>query len=603
MNTTQDPKLSLDRPLTQRDELAIVEHLAGWFMNARLDSWQNEMTGFGTSRDKTMYSNFYAPCHDLSDGTLEALFHYDDLSKRLLKTEPEELMRKGYCLDVGDPDKPDRDAEAAILEALDELEANAKFVEGMTWGDTFGDCALVLGADDGRPAFMPLIPERARKLEQLETIDRRYLSVHSWYQEGPKRGRPETYSVGNPSGIARPFLIIHETRLIFFGGALTSRQERMRRGHWDHSKLQVAYEVIRSFTTGFKSVEILLTDGPQGVYKVKNLASLLGSNKKAALEERLQTVELFRSALRAMVVDSDQEDFTRQNFTFSGIPDVLERLALRLAATFEMPATKLIGQSPAGMNATGESDFRMWYDKLETTQRNKVAPRLRRLIQVLCATKEGPTKGKPLDKLAIRFNPLWSLDPKAEAERRLAVASTDQIYFNIGAITPEEIALSRFGERGWQDGYKIDRGLREETIALDKAGDTDTVRNPDLLTPSANEAITTVEEGRKNAGLEPLGDERDELMVAEYRAQQEAQAAVVGDAQGKEETGQDVTQQDPTQAGAPGTSGQAGNPGAPKPGTPAAGGKVPPGNAAAGRPAPAVPQAAKPGSKPGSGKD
>jgi hypothetical protein len=56
------------------------------------------------------------------------------------------------------------------------------------------------------------------------------------------------------------------------------------------------------------------------------------------------------------------------------------------------------------------------------------------------------------------------LDPKAEAERRLAVANADQIYFNMGALTPEEIALSRFGERGWQDGYKIDRELREEVL-------------------------------------------------------------------------------------------------------------------------------------------
>jgi len=597
-----EPKLEL----SQQSEIAIAQHFAAWFSNARLDSWQNEMTGFGTSRDKTMYSKFYASC-DLSDSSIEAMFHGDDLAKTLIETEPEEMLRKGYCLNIGEPDKPDAETEAHILEALEELDANEKLIQGMIWGRAFGGAAIVLGADDGRPASMPLIPERARTLEQLEVIDRRYLSVNSWYLEGPMRGQPETYAVGNPSGIVRPFLVIHETRLIMFGGARTSRLERMRRAHWDHSVLQVAFEVIRSFAAGFKSVEVLLTDGPQGVYKVKNLANLIGSNRKAALEERLQAVELFRSALRAMVVDSDNESFERQAFTFSGVPDVLDKLMLRLAATFRMPATKLMGQSPAGMNATGESDIRMWYDRLSTEQKNKLAPKLRRLIQVLCATREGPTGGRALPKLSIEFNPLWSLDPKQEAERRLAVAQTDQIYFNMGAITPEEIALSRFGARGWQDGYKIDRELREivherETDEIRNPADETPPRNPDLLTPSSNEVFTSVDEARANAGFGPEEDpEIGKLKVAELKALQEAKAAVIGDAQGKEETGQDVTPQpDPNQAGVPGTPG---NQGAPKPGTPSAGGKVQPGNAPPGGPRAGVPQGAPKPGKPGNVKD
>jgi hypothetical protein len=100
----------------------------------------------------------------------------------------------------------------------------------------------------------------------------------------------------------------------------------------------------------------LLTDGPQGVYKIKNLANLLGSNRKAALEDRLQTVEMLRSALRAVVVDTDNESFERQSFSFSGVPDVLDKLMLAAGCGHvPMPATKLMGQSPAGMNATGES--------------------------------------------------------------------------------------------------------------------------------------------------------------------------------------------------------------------------------------------------------
>lgn len=524
------------RTETHIDRLGLVDSAGAWlgyhaaeaFSTARFDGWENQLTGFGTNRDKTTYSQFlYSTL--LSDNTIEGLYHGDDLAARMIDIVPEEMLRKGYSLCIGD--KQDEDTEAAILEALDALNVNEKMIEGMIWGDLFGGSAIVVGADDGRPAALPLVPERVRKVDALEVLDRRYLSVNSFYQAGPNVGQPETYAIGNPSAVARPVYIVHETRLIIFGGARTSRLVRQQRGYWDQSRLQRPFEVLRSFATGFKAVETLLTDGPQGVYKIKNLASLLGSNKKAALEERLNLVEMMRSAMRAMVIDSDNESFERQAFSFSGVPDVLEKLMLRLAAAAHIPVALLMGQAPAGMNATGDSDFRWFYDRVATRQTNYLAPRLRRLIEILCASKEGPTKGQPLEKLKIEFAPLWTLDPKAEAERRLAVASADKIYFDMGALTPEEIALSRFGERGWQDGYQIDRELRSTLLERDQEealSETDPVPNKDALTPSSNEAVITVDEARAMLGLPPDADpEIGALKVTEFRAKQEA-ASVPG---------------------------------------------------------------------------
>lgn len=564
----------------------LVRFTGSWLGNAfadqRLDSWQNNLTGFGTSRDKTMASFYEASC-DLTDNALEALYHGEDLSQRIVDTLPEEALRKGYCLNIGKPH--DEDTETEILDALDVLGANEKFIEAMIWGRLYGGCAIVLGADDGRPAQLPLIPERVRSLEALEVIDRRYLAVNSFYQDGPKMGQPETFAFGNPGMIARPVYIIHETRLIMFGGARTSRLERMRRAHWDHSVLKRPFEVLRSFATGFKSVETLLTDGPQGVYKIKNLASLLGSNKKQALEDRITTVEMMRSAMRAVVVDSDNEEFTRQSFTFAGIPDVLDKLMLRLAASVPMPVTMLMGQSPAGMNATGESDFRWFYDRVETYQKNYVGPRLRRLIEVLCASKEGPTSGQVPDTMKIEFAALWTLAPKEEAERRLAVAQTDKIYNDMGWITPEEGALSRFGERGWEDGYKVDRELRETD---QEAGDEDNSPPPTAFTPTENAALLSVDEGRAALGQGPDPDpEFGKLKVAAALAQLGAQGAVEGDAAGKVNTGQPVVEpvvmpgQNPNDPHAdPSKAGATGQPPAkaqePKPGA-----AVPKGNAPA----------------------
>jgi hypothetical protein len=287
--------------------------------------------------------------------------------------------------------------------------------------------------------------------------------------------------------------------------------------------------VIRSFATGFKAVEILLTDGPQGVYKVDNLASLLGSNNKGLFEQRLQAVDMFRSAMRAVVVDAKTESFERQAVSFSGIPDVLDKLMLRLAAAVPMPVSLLMGQSPAGMNATGESDFRWFYDTIETDQKNELAPALCKFLRILCASKEGPTQGKVPKKIKIEFAPLWTLDPLQEAQRRLAVAQTDVAYETMGALTADEIALNRFGERGYSAETKIDRELRETLVDLAReealAGDAPPLPK-DALTPSSNEVILTVDEGRAMLGQAPDEDpEVGAMKVAELKAKLEAATA------------------------------------------------------------------------------
>jgi phage-related protein (TIGR01555 family) len=522
--------------------LGSSEYNPAW--SVRSDGWENDLTGLGTLYDKTTFTQYRAS-YDLSDSTLEFLYSGDDLAARLIDTVPEEKMRKGYRVCLADSDsKIDKDLEASVHEALADLDANSKFVEADKWGRLWGGAAIIIGADDRRPAGMPLIPERAERIDFLEVTDRRYLQPATYYTNGPKTGRPETYMVANSTSLPRNVYTIHESRLILFGGASTTTQERLRRNSWDHSYLQRAYDIMQKFANGFSAVGVLLTDGPQGVYSIKNLANMIGGSGRAVFEERMQLIERCRSVLRAIVVDADGEKFERAGFSFSGIPDVLDRLMLRLAAAFRMPVTILMGQSPAGMNATGESDFRWFYDRIETEQTNELAPQLRRLVKILLATRQGPSRGKVPDKVAIEFEKLWSLGPKEEAERQKIVADTDAVYLDRGVVMPEEVALSRFGERGWQDGYSaVDRELRETALENEKKalseGQEDTPRNPDLLTPTAKETVITVNQALAAEGLPPDPDpEIGNMKVAEYRALQEAKAAKLGEHQAAEETGE-----------------------------------------------------------------
>src|SRR5690606_4997558 len=105
-----------------------------------------------------------------------------------------------------------------------------------------------------------------------------------------------------------------------------------------------------------------------------------------------------------------------------------------------IPVTLLLGRAPAGLQATGASDIRLFYDSMKAGQERLIRPRLNRVVQLLFRAKAGPTGGVEPDNWALEFRPLWQKTDREIAEERFLVAQADQVYATIGALRPEEIA-------------------------------------------------------------------------------------------------------------------------------------------------------------------
>jgi phage-related protein (TIGR01555 family) len=93
--------------------------------------------------------------------------------------------------------------------------------------------------------------------------------------------------------------------------------------------------------------------------------------------------------------------------SFAGLPEMMDRSMMRVAAAAEMPLTLLFGRSPAGMNATGESDIRGWYDTVADAQTDELKPNLERLLKLIMLAQDSPTRGKVPERWAVEFHPLW----------------------------------------------------------------------------------------------------------------------------------------------------------------------------------------------------
>jgi hypothetical protein len=432
----------------------------------------------GTGRDKSVYTQYNPSFQPLDVFTLSALYHGHDLAARVVEVVPDEELRLEFCVEIPGNEK----AEKLVKEEFDRLGMRQNALDGRTWGRAFGGAATILGADDGRAAADPLDPERVGNgVAWLRTVDRRVLWPNTWYTYGPKNGQPETYNLNNSHPGGSETFVIHESRLILWPGARTAQQEKDDNNSWDYSILDRCWPALKAFETLYKGVELLVTEGPQAVYKVKGLFDKIVAGEEDQLRTRFDLIELYRSAFRAIIIDADgSESFERQQVTYSGTPEILNQMQLRLSAATQIPMMVLFGQSPGGLGVTGENDLKWFFDRTASSQRNVLAPRIERAARVVLAAA-----GIEAVEVNVTFPNLWTPSAKEQAEERLAQATTDEKYIVNQVLTPEEICLSRFRDKGkWSpDWVGVDRGVREmmlEDILKDLANGGPAEREAEL---------------------------------------------------------------------------------------------------------------------------
>ncbi len=83
-----------------------------------------------------------------------------------------------------------------------------------------------------------------------------------------------------------------------------------------------------------------------------------------------------------------------------------------LAGAAEIPATRLFGRSPQGLNATGESDLKNYYERIAQLQETYLRPALERLLPVL----EISAFGYYAPDSEIVFEPIATATPSERAD-------------------------------------------------------------------------------------------------------------------------------------------------------------------------------------------
>lgn len=454
-------------------------------ITSRLDGWISAVTGLGGLRDRRNSYKFKGePALDIE--LADSLFNDNWLAARVCEIYPEEALAEGVTVKVSIKGEDRRSAgakgpelETKIHARLDDLNALEVIVEGATFGRCHGDAFVLLGVLDGLPLEEPLDVTRVKALQFLQVIDRRYLTVRSRYLDVAQSNYDEAEVFEfNPGGSAPAAArqLIHESRLLKFRGARTSRRAFRANNNWHYSVLHRVHAVIRDFDVSWDNASNLLQTASMGLYGVNGLMDIIGSEDgPAQLEKRMQAIDMGRSSARSMIYDKELEEFKIVSQSFTGVPDMLDRFSTRVAAGAGVPVSILFGEAPAGLNATGDQDNKSWARKLGSYQAKELKPQLEILLSVLLAEQ-----GASPESWSIEFEPLDKPTAIEQAALRKAVAETDAIYIVNQVWTPEEVAVNRSGAEGWSADTAIDLTEREKVLeapAEDKpdTGDVGTV--------------------------------------------------------------------------------------------------------------------------------
>lgn len=431
----------------------------------RNDTWTNAVTGIGTDADKSTHTTFVRT-HNRNADYWEDLYHGSDLAQTICDALPKGALRRGF--NISDEDL---DAE------LKGLNLGKVLQDAAIRGRYLGGCAILVELDDGRD-LQEAPPFGGANITGFRVMDRIDLMAKAWQA----RTFPTHWRNNRTSEV------IHTDRLVFFYGH-TQIPERVmeQNGWWGPSIYETLYETIQQFESTERNIRALIADANQGVYTINDLDEIMKSGDAETLRLRLQLMDQTRSVMRAIVLGNG-ETFERKPTPLTELANLWVQSMNRLAASALMPVTILFGREPAGMNATGESDIRSWYDRQDSYRQDVLAPAIARIAKL-----------GGVEDITVTWPSLWQATEQEESDIELKRAQAAEIYILNGVLTSEQATKALFSHRAEQYGIDLADLEQEASDPIGAPAVSETPSPEKVATEEAPSAEPATEDVSKTA--------------------------------------------------------------------------------------------------------
>lgn len=348
------------------------------------DTLFNLITRLGTGADPSTATSYLQK--QIADAQLEVAFQSDWLARKIIKVPANDATRewRGW------------QAEADDIEALEaeekRLGVQRKVRRGLTLARLYGGAGIIMGVRSDAPEE-ELNPESVGEgdLKWLHVLPRGRLLAGEPIADlqNPLFGEPQFYTVTTRDGKSWK---IHPSRVIRFMGdepADIDAATSVNLQGWGQSVLISVDDAIKQFGTATQGASAMLGDAKVDVIRIPQLSQNMATDAYSSnLSNRFALAALLKSQFGFLLMDKEEE-WQRISQSFSQIPELVRTFMLTVSGAADIPATRLFGQSPQGLDATGDGDLQNYYDRLAGDQENEITPAMDKLDEVLIRSATG----------------------------------------------------------------------------------------------------------------------------------------------------------------------------------------------------------------------
>ena len=384
-----------------------------------LDAFSNPLFRLGYGSQSPLEATSYPLTRMTGNyALLNSLYRENWVVQNVVGLMVDDMLREWYELKDAAPDQ---------LKALHRAEQRAGLRRcistGLKWGRLYGGAAGLILSAGQTDLSQPLDPDSIQpgSFRGLYILDR-------WQGISPEPGLtfeggevvPAFYSINDAAGhiVTR----VHHSRVVRFIGRELPELERQAELYWGESEVEALYKDVVAHDNVSANMAALTFQANINTMEVKGLEQLLSLSSpdvQRRFWNTMQAQSVLRSNFGVQLVEQGNK-INNTQYTFTGLQEVYESMCLNLCGASHYPMTKLFGRSPAGMNATGESDLKNYYDYVDTLRESRLRPVLEKLLPVLARSA-----GIQLEDADLSFPPLWT--PTAKETADIAKIKADSI--------------------------------------------------------------------------------------------------------------------------------------------------------------------------------
>jgi len=400
-----------------------------------LDRLVNLVTGLGTSKDKRYSTAFQLNL--VTQDELDAAHRSDWLARKVVDIIPADMLRKMRLWQA------EKDQIEALEKAEKALGLQFKVKSALQLSRLYGGAGIVMGVR-GAESGKELKPDTVRKgdLQYIHVLSRYELSAGGEMIrdiESPWYGEPEYYQVTTTGN--QP-LRIHPSRVVRFDGAPILNRDAQTDG-WGDSVLQVVYDAIQNAASSQEHVAAMIPEAKIDVIHVPGLSDQLSTQEGTTrLTNRFQLAQTIKGMFGFTLLEGNGVDegevWHQKTMNFAHFPDLLQNFLQVASGAADIPVTRLLGQSPAGMSATGESDLKNYYDNIAAQRDNDLTHRLARLDEVLIRSALGSRD----PSIHYAWPSLWQQEPQELAEIEVSRATAVEKIAATGLVPSRALAAA-----------------------------------------------------------------------------------------------------------------------------------------------------------------